>query len=134
MVAMGAKALKRAAKIYGWRQPLFRTFVPAGHSHFVIYAVVLREHPEVVKVGRTNRWKMRRMAYLNWNLSNGDGILDERVFNITEEYVDLPQLEAHILSAMPFPLRHGAEWFVADLDEVCRLIDQILCKHGLSYV
>lgn len=125
---------RRIQKLYGAPQPLVRNFLPRGRSESIIYAVVLREHPEVVKVGRTTRWANRRKAYACWNLANGDGILDERVFIITDEFVDLPHLEAHVLSAMPFPIRHGNEWFTADLDEVCRLIDQILCAAGLSYI
>lgn len=129
-----SKASKRISKLYGDRGQLASSFIPAGRTASVIYAVVLVEHPDLVKVGRTTRWETRRKSYANWNLRNGDGIAEERVFTISESFVDLPKLEAHVLASMPFPIRHGAEWFAADLDEVCRVIDRLLCEAGLSYV
>lgn len=119
----------KAKNQYG--QP--RSFLPPGRTHAVIYAVSLKAQPGIVKVGRTTKWDKRRNHYANWNLSNGDGIAEERVFCITEEFVDLTKLEAAILARMPFPLAYGAEWFRADLDEVCRLIDSILLGYDLTY-
>ena len=110
-------------------------FVPVGRSVAVLYVVSVKEHPGVVKIGRTMRgWKTRRREYAFWNLCAGDGIDREMVFTITEEFVDLARLEAELLGAMPFPLRSGREWFVADFDEACRLVDQFLCQHEVSYV
>jgi hypothetical protein len=88
-----------------------------------------------VKIGQTSNWKNRRKAYANWNLRFGDGITVERVFLITEEYVDLIALEAEILSRARslFHPHHGLEWFKADMDDVCRLIDEVMCEGGLSY-
>lgn len=111
-----------------------RSFVPKGRSEFVIYAVALSEHPGVVKVGRSAKWKARRKAYESWNLAPGNAIEQERAFIVTEEFVDLPKLEDAILEAIPFPQRHGREWFVADFDEVCRLIERFLCEHEISYI
>lgn len=111
-----------------------RCFVPKGRSEYVIYAVCLREHLGVVKVGRTTRWKNRRKVYASWNLAIEDAVLAERVFTITEEFVDLPALEAALLSAMPFPRRHGLEWFRANFDDVCEVIDRFLSEHDISYV
>lgn len=133
---MDAKTRRKVMKRYGIPEPgpLVRSFLPGGRSQSVIYAVTLHDHPGVVKVGRTAKWKQRRTAYENWNLRPGDGIADERVFVLTEEFVDLPALEKHILATLPFPLRSGTEWFTADLDDVARVIDQILTACGLSYV
>ena len=128
---------KVLARNDGWSEPWrgrVRNFVPKGRSVFVLYAVTLREHPEVVKVGRTTRWNNRRVAYANWNLSDGDAILFERTFTITEEFVDLPALEKALLGWLPYPLKHGYEWFVADFEEACREIDRFLCEARLSYV
>lgn len=110
-------------------------FIPTGKSVAVIYVVSVKEHPGVVKLGRTMRgWKQRRREYANWNLRAGDGIDREMVFTLTEEFVDLARLEAAILESMPFPQRSGREWFVADFDEVCRLVDKFLCQHEVSYI
>lgn len=113
---------------------LVRDFTPRGHSHACIYAVVLRDHPEVTKVGRTAKWRNRRKAYADWNLSNGDGILAERTFIITEEFVDLALVEEAILDELPFSRHYKREWYKADIEEVERAIDRILCGMGLSYV
>ena len=109
-------------------------FTPPGKSGLFIYAVVLVDHPGVVKIGRTVRWKNRRRAYADWNLRGGDGIADERVFHITDEYVDLNALEHEILDRAPWPRRYKNEWFVAELEDVCRLIDQVLCEGDVSYI
>ncbi len=108
-------------------------FTPSGRSGSYIYAVVLVDHPGVVKIGRTIRWKSRSIAYQNWNLRDGDGIADARVFQITDEYVDLNMVEAEILHRAPWPRRHKKEWFRAELDDVCRLIDRVLCEGDISY-
>lgn len=128
------KAEKRIAALYGAVGPLAPSFVPKGRSHAVIYAVVVAGHPDTVKIGRTANWPSRRRAYDCWNLSSGDGIKDFRCFTITDEYCDLTKLEAAIIAACPFPLRHGAEWFRADLDEMCRFIDRFMTEADISFV
>ncbi len=114
-------------------EPAAPCFTPPGRSGAYIYAVVLVDHPDVVKIGRTVRWKGRRNAYMNWNLRDGDGIKEARVFQITDEYVDLNLVETEILGRAPWPRRHKKEWFRADLDDVCRLIDRVLCEGDISY-
>jgi len=110
-------------------------FIPMGRSRCALYVVSLKEHEGVVKIGRTSRgWPQRRKEYDMWNLCGGGGIDREMVFTITEEFTDLAKLEAAILEIIPFPLRSGREWFVADFDEVCRLVDQFLCQHEVTYV
>lgn len=109
-------------------------FVPRGRSEYCIYAVELAEHRGVVKVGRSARWQQRRTTYADWNFAKGNGISRERVFRVTEEFVDLAKLEAHILASLPFSIRHGREWFEADLDDVTASIEAILQRCGLSYV
>ncbi len=114
-------------------QPFATDFAPSGRSHYCIYAVVVKDHPEVTKVGRTNKWKSRRNGYANWNLAKGDGIVQERVFIITDEYVDLVKLENAILKSCPFPIRFGSEWFRAEFDDVCQYIERFLCAAAISY-
>ena len=74
------------------------------------------------------------MTYENWNLRHGDGVLEERVFCLTEEFIDLPALEEHILDSLEYPRRPGREWLVAPLEDVARQIDRMLCEVGFSYV
>lgn len=100
----------------------------------VIYAVVLHEHPSLVKVGRTSKWAQRRASYASWNLNaTGDAIKHENVFEINDEFVDLAMLERAILEAMPFKIAFGNEWFEADIEDACRVIDQVMCGGGLTY-
>lgn len=103
-------------------------------TEFVIYAVVLREHPEIVKIGRSYDWRSRREQYATWNLCvSGDAIVQESAFLINEEYVDLPALERACLSEMPsFPV-FGKEWFREEMDTACRAIDRVMCRGGLTY-
>lgn len=129
-----SRALKRFDTLYGGKGPWVGSFLPRGRSQYILYAVALSEHPGVTKVGRTTRWDRRRASYARWNLSDGDAIAAEQTFVITEEFVDLAKLEAALLAGLPFPTRHGREWFVADFDDVCRAIERFLCEHGLSYV
>jgi hypothetical protein len=105
-------------------------------THYVIYAVTLREHPEIVKVGRTTQWKSRRREYDTWNFSAGDGVLDCVVYCITEEYADLAAIEAACLDGMAMicPLHRGAEWFKGSLDDARRVIEDVLCAGQLSYM
>jgi hypothetical protein len=124
------KPVKKVKNKYG--QP--RSFLPGGKSQQVIYVVTLRDQPGIVKVGRTAKWHLRRKAYSHWNLANGTGIDRERLFCITEEFVDLAKLEREILFRMPFEIVHGTEWFRAEIDEACRLIDAILLEHEITYV
>lgn len=114
-------------------QPFVSDFTPRTGRAPVIYAVTLVDHPGVVKIGRTMHWSSRRVAYANWNLRSGDGIANEAVYLLTEEYVDLPRLERDILALTPFPLRHGAEWFDADFESICAHIDQFITSTGFSF-
>jgi len=131
MLVLGSVPSKGDDKV---RQLKSACFVPRGRTGYFIYAVTLREQPGITKVGRTKKWTSRRVEYANWNLAPADGIASERVFCITEEFVDLPKLEAHILGSLRYPLRHGTEWFVAEIEDVARDIDRVLCDSGLSYV
>lgn len=117
-----------------YSKPHVRCFAPSGRSDAVIYVVIVADHPNLVKIGRTTRWSNRRKHYQNWNLRPGDGILHERVFRITDEYVDLALVEAAILSACGFKIAHGREWFETDLDTASRYIDQWLCENDFSYI
>ena len=128
------KSRRKAARLVSQRAPLVRCFAPAGRSRYVLYAVSLKEHPGITKVGRAVNWERRRMAYANWNLSNGDAICREQIFTITEEYVDLAKLEKALLESLQYERRHGYEWLVAEFDEVVRAIDRFLCGHGVSYL
>jgi hypothetical protein len=111
-----------------------RSFLPKGRTHQVIYVVCVRDHPGVVKIGRTSRWLHRRRVYANWNLSNGEAITHERTFCLTDEFIDLEKLEAEILSRAQYPLAHGYEWFRADFDDVCRFIDATLLELDITYL
>ena len=103
-------------------------------SRYSIYAVVLREHPTVVKLGRTTSWQQRRRAYDTWNFADGDGVLAYRVYSITEEYVDLAGLEALCVAMMDKPRVRGNEWFRADLAYATAKIEEALESSGLSYI
>lgn len=112
---------------------MVKCFVPKGRSGHYIYAVSLKDHPDVVKIGMTTKWKDRKKTYENWNLRRGDGIDKEMVFVVTQDFVDLAALEKHILENICLPLRHGAEWFHGDFDDVCRRIDRILCAAEIDF-
>lgn len=103
-------------------------------SQYVIYAVVLREHPHLVKLGQTCAWGTRRRQYDHWNFSGGDGVLESAIYCITEEYTDLRATEAACLSAMSAPAAHGAEWFTASLSAARSAIERTLQRLGLSYI
>ena len=115
-------------------QPFVENFIPLGRTETVIYLVVVNAHPTFVKIGRTRGWVTRRKAYASWNLSAGNGILSERVFRLTEEYVDLEKLEKDLIATMPFAKAYGNEWFIAEIDEMGRLVDRFLCAHDISYI
>jgi hypothetical protein len=102
----------------------------------VIYAVVLREHPTIVKLGRSTRWKNRRKNYDNWNHAPGTGIAAGRVYTLNDEFVDLTAVEGACLEAMTlrFPLFRGNEWFRASLEEAQRTIEGILSDGALAYI
>jgi hypothetical protein len=135
MVQTDRAKSRRWKKLYGdVGAPLATCFVPRGRTEYVIYAVNVRDHAGITKVGRTTKWANRRVAYANWNLALGDAITGERVFRLTDEFVDLVALEAHILNSLPFARFRGNEWFVGELDDVAREIDQILCASDLSYI
>jgi hypothetical protein len=104
-----------------------------GRSNYLIYAVVLKDHPNIVKLGRTSNWNSRRNEYLNWNLCDGDGILDFAVYCLTEEWVNLPQLESACLSAMPTRPYRGREWFRASLEDAKLAIEDTLNTAQISY-
>lgn len=112
---------------------LVRDFTPKGRSGLYIYAVVIKQHPDKVKIGMTRRWVNRQKSYANWDLSPGDAILGERVFCINEDFVDLEKLESHILRSFNAPLAFGSEWFASDLDTAARHIDRIMCANDISY-
>jgi hypothetical protein len=115
------------------RRPLVDSFLPKGRTGLYIYAVVVKDHPDKVKVGMTRNWTARRNAYANWNLTPGDGVLQESVFCITEEFVDLPKLENHILKTLPLARASGSEWFFGSIDDASRHIDRVMVAHGISY-
>ncbi|NML61816.1 GIY-YIG nuclease family protein [Massilia sp. RP-1-19] len=104
-------------------------------TQYVIYAVVLREHQDIVKIGRTTQWKSRRNEYDSWNFANGDGVLDCIVFCITEEYADLSAVESACIDglAMICPLHRGKEWFRGTLQDARRVIEDVLSAGQLSY-
>ena len=104
-------------------------------SELVIYAVVLREHPDVVKVGRTTKWKSRRREYDRWNFAQSNGVLACAVYVITEEYADLAMIEKAVLNGMALtcPAFSGTEWFKAGLDRARATIESVLTDAGLSY-
>lgn len=124
---------KTQAKSRPARAKLVNDFIPDGRSGLYIYAVVIKQHPDKVKIGMTRKWKNRRIAYANWDLSPGDAILEERIFRISEDFIDLERLEAHILSTFKAPRAFGAEWFRESIDEACRHIDRIMCANDISY-
>lgn len=105
-------------------------------TQYVIYAVVLREHPAVVKLGRTTLWSSRRREYDTWNFADADGVADCHVYCVTDEYVDLSALESACLCAMAdrSPRYRGAEWFKATLADAKVVIEGVLQAGGISYV
>jgi hypothetical protein len=136
--ATGGAAIYYNKRLRSWvsdsyRDPLVEDFMPAGRSEAVIYAVALKEHPGVTKVGRTCRWRNRRKVYESWNLRLG-AIAEERLFVLTDEYVHLPSLETYILANLPFERHFGNEWFAAEIDDVAKHIDRMLCEHEISYL
>lgn len=131
---MTQKQRRRIERIYGKGDgKLVTSFLPEGRTGLFIYAVTVSHHPDKVKIGMTTKWTSRRHAYANWNLSPGDAITGERVFCISEEFVDLRKLENHILQTCGLKRAHGAEWFVGTLDDAARHIDRIMCEHNISY-
>ena len=110
-------------------------FVPRGASRFQIYTVQLREHPGVVKIGKTKNWPSRRKSYETWNLASGDGCQRSTTFTITEEFIDLDALELHILDVIRarFRSRAGREWFLGDYDEVTSLVCGEIEKIGITF-
>lgn len=129
------KRLERAsARMTGYTDgKLVKDFSAAGGKGLFIYAVTVKQHPDKVKIGMTRKWKARRFSYANWDLSKGDAITAERVFCISEEFVDLAKLENHILMTFSYPVAFGNEWFYADIDDAARHIDRVMCEHGISY-
>ena len=99
-----------------------------------IYAVVLKDHPAVVKLGQTKKWKSRRRAYDDWNFADGDGVLRYRAYTITEEWVDLAGVEQACLARINKPVYRGREWFRGTLDDGTKAIEAVLCEFGLSYI
>lgn len=127
------KAMPQRSTGHVRKTSLVTDFMPSGRSGLYIYAVVIKQHPDKVKIGMTRKWVNRRRSYANWDLSPGDAIVEERVFRISEEFVDLERLEAHILETFEAPRAFGAEWFNETLDEACRHIDRIMCANGIVY-
>lgn len=123
---------------FGKRNKLFMSLIgkdawDVGNGDRSIYAVVVKSHPSIVKIGMSRNWPNRRKVYADWNLHDGDGILTERVFDITNPYISLPRLENFILKKSPYPLAYRNEWFTADFDGVCAHIVSILVKADISY-
>jgi hypothetical protein len=116
------------------RKPRCKTGIAAGRSNYVIYAVVLNAHPDIVKVGRASNWKSRKKAYENWNLSLGEGILESVAYCITEEWVNLPSLEEACLSAMNTRPYRGREWFKTSFDHAKSAIEDTIQTAELSYI
>lgn len=104
-------------------------------SENVLYLVVLKEHPDVIKVGRTTKWASRRREYDNWNFARGDGVAESAVYFITEEYVNLAMLEKACITglAAQFPVFNGNEWFKAPLREAQRVVEEVLELAGMTY-
>src|SRR5688572_11159860 len=109
-----------------FRRAVAPCFLRKGRNQPTVYAVALRDHPGLVKVGRTGNWERRRRAYDQWNLAPGDAISDFRTFLITEEYVDLARLELCIIERMQGEPAFGKEWFRAELGDVCDMIERTL--------
>ena len=109
-------------------------FLPKGRSASVIYLVQVRDHPGVVKIGRTTKWNQRRKSYENWNLRAGDGIIRERTFVFTEEFVDLPALEKYLILSMPYEKAFGEEWFFAEFDEAVEHVENLVTETRLSFL
>jgi hypothetical protein len=105
-------------------------------THYVIYAVILKEHPEIIKIGRTTKWKTRRREYDTWNFANGDGVLDCLVYCITDEYVDLAAVESACISGLATicSLYRGNEWFHGTLADARRVVEDVLCAGQISFV
>lgn len=107
--------------------------IPQGRSRYVLYAVVLCAHPEIVKIGQTMKWASRCRHYQSWNLADGDGILESAVYCITEEYVNLLSLEKSCLDAMGKAPYRGQEWFRSTLDHAKVAIESVLEAAQVSY-
>jgi len=101
-----------------------------------MYAIVLREHMDVVKVGRTTSWKSRRREYDTWNFASGDGIYESAVYCITEEYADLNGIENACIEALNnmLPKHRGNEWFRGSIHDARKVIEDVLSAAGLSYI
>jgi hypothetical protein len=126
---------KRAIKKFERGSGFTSTYLPGGRSFgFYIYAVTVKDHPDKVKIGQTNKWKSRCKEYENWNLADGDGILEAAVFCLTEEYVSLKALEAHILETTQLERAARREWFFGDVEEAARHIDRVLTENEITYV
>lgn len=105
-------------------------------SRYIIYAVTLREHDGIVKLGRTTNWKTRRREYDCWNFADCDGMSACSVFIVTDEYIDLPALERACLSEMAnrHSLHRGAEWFSGTLRDAEEVITGVLEAGQISYI
>ena len=112
---------------------MIQTFLPSGRSGIYLYALILKERPDMAKIGRTNNWNNRRKSYAQWNFSEEDAILSEAVFCIHDEYADLPAIENHILQTIEFPLAWGREWFSCSLEDATRHIDRVLTELEISF-
>ena len=105
-------------------------------THSVLYAVVLKEHPGIVKLGRTTNWKQRRREYDNWNFSEGNGVLVCAVYCITEEYVDLAGLASACMNGMAVaaPIHRGREWFKSTIEHARLVIEDVLHTAQISFI
>jgi len=105
-------------------------------TQLVLYAVTLREWPDVVKLGRTTKCSSRRREYDTWNFADGDGVQQCVVYVITEEYADLSALECACLDGMAMmrPRYRGNEWFKGSIEDAKNVIADVLNTAGVSYI
>lgn len=119
-------ALRKTLGVSNW--------TPTGAGMAVIYAVVLTDHPDKVKIGRTTNPKARMKQYANWNLRNSDGIKEQYIYTLNDEYVDLPAIEAMILQNMGNHERVKAEWFICPAEIATETIESTLQSLDIPYI
>lgn len=133
----GSTAPMPGFRVQHSRKPRYgtpRCFVPFGRTGFALYVVVLVDHLDLVKIGQTRNWNRRKREYTEWNLRSGDGIEKSCVFHITDEYCDLLKLENAVLNLMPIGPAMRREWFKADFEETCKLVENFLISNDISYL
>lgn len=111
-------------------------FSPTGVSGkgYYLYAVVVADHPALTKIGRSFRWATRYREYETWNLRVSGGCIDWHAYQITEEFVDLPAIEAELIERLSaYPVRRR-EWFDCDIETASREIDKLITGAEMSYL